>query len=153
MSQREVFVACVAMALIPLGCSGGGDTIKLAPVTGKVTLHDKPVEGAVVSFIAEGAPRVAVGETDAEGNYQLTMFDKNDGAAIGQNVVTISSPSDPAPLATNAEEYSKTMGIGAGNVAKVPKVVLPTKYADAKRGLLTVNVKEGANEHSFKLQE
>ncbi len=149
-----MFVVCVALAWIPLGCSGSGSTIALAPVKGKVTLGDKPVAGVTVSFMTEKAPRFAVGETDAEGNYQLTMFDKNDGAAIGQNVVTITSSSPPGPPPTNAEEYSKTMGLGANSSSKAtPKVIIPEKYADAKRGLLKVIVKAGVNEHNFKLQE
>ena len=153
MSQRRAFVVCVAMAWIPLGCSGEVSTVKLAPVKGKVTLGDKPVAGVTVSFMAEGTPRFAVGETDAEGNYQLTMFDQNDGAAIGQNIVTITSSSPTALPATNADEYSKAMGFGTKSSSKPPKVVIPAKYADAKRGLLKVIVKAGANEHSFKLQE
>lgn len=149
-----MFVVCIALAWIPFGCSESGSTIALAPVKGKVTLGDKPVAGVTVSFMAENAPRFAVGETDAEGNYQLTMFEKNDGAAIGPNVVTITSSVPAGPPPTNAEEYSKTMGLGANSSSKpTPKVVVPEKYADAKRGLLKVVVKAGANEHSFKLQE
>ncbi|MFM9963886.1 MAG: hypothetical protein ACKV2Q_22015 [Planctomycetaceae bacterium] len=153
MRQRHLFVVCVALSWIPLGCSGDGSNITLAPVKGKVTLGDKPVAGVTVSFMADNAPRFAVGETDAEGNYQLTMFDENDGAAVGPNVVTITSSTPPGPPPTNAEEYSKVMGFGKDASSKPQKVVIPEKYADAKRGLLKVIVKPGANEHSFKLKE
>lgn len=152
MSQRHVLVVCVALAGIPLGCSGDGSNVPLAPVKGKVMLGDKPVAGVTVSFMAESAPRFAVGETDAEGNYQLTMFEENDGAAIGPNVVTITSSTPPGPPPTNAEEYSKVMGLGTDK-PKTQKVIIPEKYADPKRGLLKVIVKAGANEHSFKLKE
>ena len=112
----------------------------------------KPVEGAVVSFNIDGAPRAAVGETDAAGNYTLTMFDKDDGAGIGQNLVLIAGAETPA-APTNVDDYAKAMGIGGTAAPKITKTFVPAKYADAKKALLKVNVTAGANVHDFKLQE
>jgi len=150
--RRRFLIVCTVITLIPLGCSGGAGKIKLAPVKGKVTMGDKPVEGAVVTFNMDGAPRAAVGETDAEGNYRLTMFDKDDGAVIGQNVVLITNAEAPV-TPTSPEDYGKAMGIGGAAPPKTTKSFVPAKYADAKKALLKVNVKEGANVHDFKLQE
>ena len=158
MSHRCVCVGFTLLMCLSLACSkSGGGAVKLGQVKGKVTFLGKPVEGAIVSFNAEGAPRFAVGETDVEGNYRLSMFDKNDGAVVGQNTVTITGAAASEPVTpTGADDYGKAMGIGAGNAPKIPqnaKVSIPAKYADLKRGLLKVNVQDGANEHDFKLQE
>ncbi len=157
MKHRCLCVFLAFMVCFSVACSKGGGSVKLAPVKGKITFLGKPVAGAIVSFHVEGAPRISVGETDAEGNYRLSMFDKDDGAVVGQNTVTISGSAESEPVTpTNAEDYGKVMGIGAGNTPKDPKntkASVPSKYADLKRGLLKVNVIDGPNEHDFKLQE
>lgn len=153
MRRRFLFVCCGLVALAPFGCSKGGSGVNLAPVKGTVTMGGKPVEGAVVSFNMESAPRVAVGETDANGNYSLMMFDKDDGAVVGQNVVTITGAEVAAAPPTSSDEYAKVMGIGGTAPPKTTKTVIPSKYADLKKALLKVNVKVGPNVHDFKLQE
>lgn len=158
MKQQLTWICFACLTCLAVACSKGGGSVKLAQVTGTVTFMGKPVEGAVVSFNAEGSPRVAVGETDVGGKYSLSMFDKDDGAMVGQNVVTITGAPGSEPVApVNAEDYGKAMGIGPGNApkdVKNAKVSIPAKYADLKKGLLKVNVTEGAaNQHDFKLQD
>lgn len=150
--RLSILIVCMMISFFQLGCSGGAGNIKLAPVKGQVTMGGKPVEGAVVTFNLEGAPRAAVGETDAEGKYSLMMFDKDDGAALGQNVVLITG-AEAAVTPTNSDDYAKAMGIGGKAPPKATKTFVPVKYSDAKKALLKVNVTAGANVHDFKLQE
>jgi hypothetical protein len=84
-------IRCVLMgagSLLVVGCWGSGRP-DVAPVRGQVTYRGKAVAGATVTFLCEGASRPAFGRTDEAGNYQLTTFEPNDGAAIGTHVVTV----------------------------------------------------------------
>ncbi len=56
---------------------------------------------------------------------------------------------EPPAIPTTSDEYAKSIGIGE----KATKTSVPSKYADAKKALLKVNVTAGAYLHDFKLQE
>jgi hypothetical protein len=88
--MKYVVVALLvgAVCVVSGGCSGSNRPAT-APVRGTVTFRGKPVVGATLSFLCQGAPRHAIGTTDAAGNYRLTTFEPNDGAVIGTHVVTI----------------------------------------------------------------
>lgn len=145
---------CGLVGLVLIGCSGEDVKLNLAAVKGKVTYGDNPVGGAMVTFTFEGAPRLSVGETDVDGNYQLTMFEKNDGAVIGQNAVTISSSAVAGSVPTTSEGYEKMMGIGKKPPPKGDgPTAIPAKYADTKKPPFKVNVTAGKNQHDFKLQD
>lgn len=142
------------------GCSGGGgDRPETVPVSGTVMYKGQPVEGATVSFWAEGAPRPATGVTNAQGEFQLSMFSANDGALPGENKITVSkvtggdAPSsqvdqerllnDPAALAS--------MSTGGAPAPEGPKSELPEKYGDLKRSTLKETVSE-SEPNQFVLQ-
>lgn len=86
------WVAALAMLT---GCAES--EYPVAPVSGIVTLHGKPLEGARVTFqprasqgsILAGKP--SIGETDRDGHYQLKTYDGFDGAVIGTHRVSIST--------------------------------------------------------------
>jgi hypothetical protein len=138
-----------------VGCgSGRPDT---APVRGQVTYKGEPVAGASVVFLCPGAPRMAIGRTDASGNYQLTTYEPNDGAAIGMHTVTVKKydrqaaapkaavdPNDPKAI---AKGISETMRQSALAVAKSEKSgsLLPEKYASIKTSDLQKEVVDGEN--------
>jgi hypothetical protein len=76
------------------------------PVSGKVTLDEKPLKGATVLFnSADSSAPGAVGVTDAEGRYELSVGysggESKKGAIPGEYLVTVSlfvSPDgSPAP--------------------------------------------------------
>jgi hypothetical protein len=127
------------LTLAALGCGGVSDRPALYPVSGTVVYKGKPVEGAQVSFFHEKAQRAAEGKTDAEGKFVLSMFDYNDGAMPGENVVTIdkiksapaaastdtSRPPNPADLAKMGQEF----GGGDPSKKKGADNELPAKYA------------------------
>src|SRR5262245_25108766 len=97
MRRAIVLLGCVAVALS--GCGRWG----AAPVSGKVTLNGKPLANAKVTFQPIGtggkeAGPASVGETNAAGEYTLTMIRKGGaGAVVGKHRVTITALQGPAP--------------------------------------------------------
>jgi hypothetical protein len=104
MSCRFRVSPLVALALLvpAFGCGSGG-SYKTAPVSGRVTLDDKPLANAEVRFHPTAKDIVTPGpnqtapyshaETDADGKFTLKTFlyDHDvDGGIIGENKVTIS---------------------------------------------------------------
>jgi hypothetical protein len=149
-------IAAIVMA-IAQGCSSDSGRPKLAPVSGRVVYQGKPVEGAIVSFSAEGSPRVASGKTDSDGRYKLTTFDTNDGAPVGVHAVTIAKlkttagPTQEINLDNPGEAYSKQMTTAAAGET-VGEHELPAKYANPKESGLQRSVAEkGPNEFNFEL--
>jgi hypothetical protein len=152
------FSACVlCLGLLVAGCSGApGDRPELAPVSGTVVYNNKPIEGAEVSFWAEGAPRPAKGLTDAEGKFTLSMFDFNDGAVPGPNKVTVSkvevaaAPAmdststldDPSALVNQMQQATK---------AKPPANEIPKKYNAQGSTPITETVTAG-EDNTFVIQ-
>ncbi len=93
---------CFVIALMSLtaivGC-GGGNAYEVAPVSGRVTLNDKPLAGATVTFepagtAAELGPS-SFGKTDSDGRYVLeTVTNSEPGATVGNHVVRITADSE-----------------------------------------------------------
>lgn len=99
------------MVVMLAGCGGRSD-LSLAPVSGKVTMDDKPLAGALVRFEPTGgSPKQgwsdASGITDAEGKYNLLTGDLSIGAVVGPNRVSIT-------MAPQAE------GVDASTEGQVP---------------------------------
>ena len=127
-TSRGVLWTLLAAGVVA-GC--GPEMPATVPVSGRVLLDEKPVEGAAVMLVPEeGSP--AHGATDAEGNFSLTTFEPGDGAVPGTYTVVIT-------LNVTDER---------GEV----KSLLPRKYADPRTSGLTVEVaKQGPNEFYFEL--
>ena len=162
--RATVGILLLGLAFVA-GCSGAGaDRPDTVPVSGTVVYKGKPVEGATVSFMAEGAPKPATGITDAEGKFQLSTFEFNDGAVVGEHVITVEkyeqgaeaaqttssmeeAMNDPNALAEMAAQFEEE-----GEAAQAgPKSLLPPKYADPKTTPLKEKVTaEGPN--TFVLQ-
>jgi hypothetical protein len=143
--------------LISTGCSGSNRPAT-APVHGVVTFQGKPVAGASVTFLCPGAPRPAAGMTDETGNYRLTTFAENDGAIVGNHVVTVKKlrSAPPASLPTvspNAgpSEINKAIEAEAAESyrqqrkAEKSGATLPAKYASRETSDLRKEVVDGEN--------
>lgn len=100
------YVLALAFCVVGCGDAGSAGSPKLVPVKGRVVYNGKPVAGATVAFHAENAPRPAAGTTDADGRFELTMFNTGDGAMIGDNVVTIAKGGDPATGSSSTDGQS-----------------------------------------------
>jgi hypothetical protein len=153
-ARSSLALSLATAILLSAGCSDGGTAT--TPVSGKVTLKGSPVAGAQVTFMAEGAPRAAIGTTDSQGRYQLTTFKPNDGAVVGKHTVTIVGPAGTPAEAmspTNPSAgYAKAM-LGASAPKKTEQVGgVPAKYADPKTSELRADVtKGGPKEFNFDL--
>ncbi len=137
------------LAIAAVGCGGAAhdpNRPKTVPVTVVITYQQKPVEGATVSFVAEGAGHSATALTDASGRAALTTFATGDGAVPGKYRVgvskvfieTLQNPNDPGgpPL-------------GSKQVHGVPQ-----RYNDAAKSGLTAEVTDGGkNEFPFALAD
>lgn len=153
-------VANVALALVliaTVGCSSKPkDQPNLAPVSGRVTFKGKPVEGATVAFHGAKSPRAASGRTDGDGRYKLTMFNTNDGAVLGENVVTImkvnsaTQQTTAISIDTGGDAYTKAMNSAAAGAKSDSE--LPEKYGSKDQSGLSRTVAEGNNEFNFDLE-
>ena len=90
----------VVVVALFTGC-GGGDTEKLAPVVGKVTVNGGVLASGSVTFhpdVAKGnlTSHIPVGSIDSNGNYKL-MSSTQEGAPLGWYKVTVAAqePIDP----------------------------------------------------------
>ncbi|HEY3968906.1 MAG TPA: hypothetical protein VGM05_30435 [Planctomycetaceae bacterium] len=140
MNLRRLLTALAC--LVPLWGLGCGDAAasrpKLVAVKGKVVYNGEPVAGAVVAFHAENAPRPSSGTTDANGHFELTMFDSGDGAMVGDNVVTIAKQAPAATTVAPGQNASASLQMydkmykqkQAGEDPQ--KGLIPDKYADPK---------------------
>ena len=152
-------LACCAIEMMAAGASRydldrfGAGAFRATPrqadlmiVAGTVTYKNEPVAGATVTFWAASAPRAAIGQTDAKGNFQLTTFDPNDGAIVGTHTVTVTKPPESAPA--NATEMATAKAATAPT-----KPPLPTKYARADSTPLKFEVKSGPNTAPLELTD
>ncbi len=83
-----VSAAALIGVLATVGC--GSSRPSTYQVTGTVTYEGDPVEGATVSFAStDPETRGAMGVTDSQGQYELTTFEKADGALPGEFKVRV----------------------------------------------------------------
>ncbi len=127
-------------------------------MTGVVTYRGKPVAGAGVAFHNDRAPRLASGETDESGRYQLSTFEPGDGAVIGTHVVTVYKAKKPiAPVAADPklghDAYMAALEKAAQQAIASDQAgsLLPAKYADPKTSDLQKEVRAGENEVNIEL--
>ncbi|MFN3161128.1 MAG: carboxypeptidase regulatory-like domain-containing protein [Rubinisphaera brasiliensis] len=126
----RVSIAAVltAFSLFLAGCGGGGDTPDLGKVSGKVVIDGNPAENVQVTFTPTAGGRQSIGETGADGGYQLVYSSDDMGAIIGDHNVTIS------PIIELDPESNDTMNSGSS---------VPKEYLDVTK---TVTVEAGSNE-------
>jgi hypothetical protein len=99
MIRPRPLARCAALlALLAAGCGGGQPKRKpVFPVRGELYVNGQPAGGAMVSFVPAGErdnPRAmrSQGKAGADGVFQLTTYDKDDGAPEGDYVVTVYWP-------------------------------------------------------------
>lgn len=165
---RVFGVLCVlVVSQLSVGC-GEKDRPPVAPVKGVVTVKGKPVEGVQVSFSLKDSLRISSGITNEKGEYVLSTFNTDDGAIVGDNLVTVRQiPKDmqtggPAqgPEAmmkgTGAAEFkspAKPTGKSMGGFFQIPSDVVPAKYANVESSGLKRSVVLGdKNEFNFDLK-
>lgn len=138
------------LLLVAAGCSGSNHPAT-SPVSGIVTYHDAPVEGALVIFAPQAGGQTATATTDAEGKFALSTFGEKDGAVPGSYKVTVAKTAkDETPPKTEAqlnEEYLQQMKTGRPPAPpQPPKNLLPVKYLSVQTTTLSATVNEGTND-------
>ncbi|MDA0589273.1 MAG: hypothetical protein O2820_03705 [Planctomycetota bacterium] len=141
---KSGFVTVVLVMLS--GCGSESTSVPTAPVSGKVTLNGKPLQGAIVSF---GRPDfVGTGKTTADGSYSLAT-----GAAIGENKIWIKKFVAPEGFNNNPEEgmdqgQLEAMAIDAPTGSKPIDLgeQIPADYSDPVKTILIMVVGEGGTD-------
>ena len=153
MLARRLFIgACLAAVAAFVGCGGEGGPA-LSPVKGVVKYNGAPVQGASVSFAYESG-QLAVGSTDASGNFTLTTNGRP-GAPLGAAKVgvnkanTASGGQETTTMKPEDMQKMQMEMMKRGNQANA-KPPLPIKYQDpAKSGLTAEVAAGGADKNSF----
>lgn len=158
---RTIIFGLAILSVVAIGCSNGGAGNKRVPVftvTGKVKMNGGPLAGAMVSFVpTEGQP-VAVARSNDAGEYSLTTYDPNDGAAKGAFKITVMKVVAPAAGAAADASHGASYKAGAGHGGKAAKGsgdsgnLVPPQYGDSEKTPLTFTVEEKANTHDIEIK-
>jgi hypothetical protein len=145
--MRILFTLAVLASLGFVGCQGRDPNLPdLVPVTGRVTLDDKPLAHASVSFVPTGSTQ-GTGSgavTDAEGKYELRTAHDGIGAPVGEYKVFISKLVLP-----DGSDYKLDSGISPMDAGA--DEALPPRYSDQEQTTLKAAVPEGGGTIDFPL--
>jgi len=114
----------LGLALVgTFGC--GPSALKVAKVSGRVTLDGKPLPKASITFVPMASKenlnpgKTAQGITDSEGHYQLSVDASTPGAVVGKCRIYISTRlSDPSIDERDA----------GGPIRSLPRDKVPPRY-------------------------
>jgi hypothetical protein len=149
-------ISTLMVGMLLAGCWGGDATkgrAKVYKVSGTVTYVGNPVIGAVVTFSPQEKNQpAAVGRTDDAGEFSLTTYGGNDGAAAGEFKVLVmltdSSP-EPVPEAAHSPDGRNVGNAHSAQTSTKSKSLslLPIKYSDIEQTPLTAKVDPKGNNH------
>jgi hypothetical protein len=159
MHRNYFYVGFWIASLLLTGCSSGPTEGRkpVYKVTGKVTMAGGPVANATVTFSPKQKQPVAIGRTDANGEFILTTYDARDGAAEGEFVVLVSKSSERTGAAPTAHDPSKLYDSKSAhaqqNAGQSTDAGLPEKYSRINQSDLLAKVaKGGKNEFNLELK-
>ena len=144
LSRNQRAFALIALAVLGgfgLGCSEQSDQLPVVPVKGVLVYKGQPLENALLTFhpVDRTDPRrmTARATTTAEGKFELSTHNANDGAAEGEYSVTV--------------ECYKLVG-GKGSWEPGPNI-LPPKYSSPQSSDIKVSVsKDDATEKRIEIK-
>lgn len=150
MSLSGRVLALVAVIGMLTGCGGSGNSkVKTVPVAGTVTLDDKPLAGAKVSFVdTTGKSISVVGTTDDQGKYTVGAADIK-GAPPGSYKVVISKLVD---LMGNPIKLDAGKDAMMSQMEGKAKELLHANYSHFGMTQLKADVKDGSKPIDFKLR-
>jgi hypothetical protein len=124
--------------LLSAGCGGGIEDLGLVEVHGTITMDDKALPNAGVSFLplgeGVGGTSSSYGKTDKDGKYSLQFSLSREGAYAGKYKVTISTHQQ-------ADDDEET---------DAHRETVPEKYN--RNTELEAEVKEGGGPYDFPLK-
>lgn len=130
------FRLCLVLTVVLAGCGSS----RTSPVEGTVTLDDKPLAGASIQFVAQGAGRDATGETDQSGQFVMSTFQPRDGVLPGTYKVVISTPLGTADTTTYGSSDDAMSAASKAPAKKASASKFPQKYARPDQTPLTQEV-------------
>jgi len=142
MRRITLITLVVPLLLVGLwGCGADANRPKLAKVSGKVLYNGKPLDKGEVIFTPDKdkggtSGQVATGKIESDGSFTLTTFNTDDGAVLGQHVVTVIVPT------ADIKELNKPRPDGSIPYI-LPKAGVPEKYAKGDSSPLRYTVEEG----------
>lgn len=125
------------------GCGGGVDRPPVYKAGGVIKFKGNPVADAAVTFYPEKG-RPATGQTNSQGEFQLTTFNTNDGAIAGTHKVAIVSKLAVAVESNSGPELEKLAQAQAS---------VPGKYSNPETSPQVNTVVEGENRFEIELTE
>lgn len=132
---REFSILAVLIGLLVFpGCSGSQGP-ECFPVAGRVSYRGKPVAEAMIVLHRIGGDveggQKPLAYTGADGTFNLTTTNHNDGAPLGEYVITV--------------ELRALKTVGEETVRSGPNL-LPAKYAQSESSGLKYTIVPGENE-------
>jgi hypothetical protein len=93
-------VTLALLSAMLCSCRKSYQEVSVYPTSGKVTVKAVPAVGAYVTFHPEGDVGMTKGNkpfarVDKDGAFQVTTYDTNDGAPVGDYRVTVYWPENP----------------------------------------------------------
>jgi hypothetical protein len=154
--KRCCFLLIVVTAVYGCGSADLSSPVPVYPVRGTVTYQGEPVVGADVTFINAESDYSAFGRTNDAGEYQLTSFSANDGAAEGRYAVTIAkivAPTTSTVADVESEAYQPP-GFNESTDPVPTKSSVPAKYQSQETsGLIAVVNAKDSNQINFDLTD
>ncbi len=143
------WVAASTLSVVSAALSGCGDGSPYAPVSGQLSYHGKPVEGASVMLRPVGEGRPAWAKTDSEGRFDLQTAKAGDGALIGSHKVSITAvkPVKPSgPFDPDNEQAELLAELHNASRRRYKREwIIPEKFSNPSTSGLTFEVVRGEN--------
>lgn len=131
--------AWLLLVIVPISGCNQSDNPKTYPAKGKVSYRGQPIASGLVLLTPVDSGHAATGNLEKDGTFQLTTFQKNDGAVPGKYQVAVQAfPTEGAGLP------------GAEFAGKPPPV--PLKYMNAATSGLATEITAGENLLQFDLK-
>jgi hypothetical protein len=143
--------------MLTVGCAGGGgeeENYTLVPVTGKVLLDGKPLEGASITFNAADGNKPATDGGDVtgvDGSFSAKYRNRS-GLAPGNYKITINRPKSaiagrPLPPELVNDHFMASLAIDAAKKGKGSRKAAdqPWPYEDPSRTPLSHEVSQGGD--------
>jgi len=146
------------LLIVTAGCGGGTEGRKdVYPVSGTVMFQGGPVIGASVAFSPDEKQPVAMGTTNDSGQFTLTTYEMDDGAAAGPYHVIVtkfqSAKVDDSEVAHGENGAAPDHDAADEKGSKGGGNLLPTKYEQRDTSDLTFKVEtSGTNNFEIVLQ-
>ena len=166
MKVQFALTLCTALMITISGCGGSSDggtpRQPVYPVAGSIKLFGSPLPGATVAFAPQDGQPTAFGTTDEQGNFKLTTYDFQDGAAAGKFKVVVSKSANSAASAGNVAtgdgsdheaEAAAANSHDARNAKGGSVGLVPPQYSNSQDTPLAADVNSsGDNSFNFDLK-